>query len=171
MILARRSLFVGGMALASSFASVSFAQPLQRQVEVEDFLLSLRGEGDLRLDEFETERQIEFFERAPEVESLQALALNFTNFRSSNVFLESQRLPVGILAYETLTSLVYHEETDEAGDLSGDWPGYLDQTPARLDPGGVSIMRTDRTFESFGELAAAQNAWKEALESGRYTLL
>ena len=175
MSVSRRVLCFGGVSIAASLASFAFAQsvPVQtREMQVEQFLLTLRGEARLQLAEGEELGPSARLGDIADPSTLQALAANFTNFRGSNVMMQSQRLPLGILAYETLTSLVYHEETDEAGDLVADWPGYLEASPARLSPfGGVATQGFDLAAMVELQLPLAQQAWKDALDKGSFILL
>lgn len=175
MSVSRRVLCLGGVSIAASFASAAFAQPIQlqtRELQVEQFLLSLRGEARLQWSEGDELGPSVRLGEVADADTLQALTANFTNFRRSNVMMQARRLPLGILAYETLTSLVYHEETDESGDLIADWPGYLDASPVRMSPfGGVTTEGFEQAVMIEQHLPVAQQAWKDAIDTGNYILL
>lgn len=57
---------------------------------------------------------------------------------------------LGVLCYEALTRLIYHEETDASGDINPEWPGYVlpDATAA--------------------DLRRARRAWLTVLRQGTY---
>jgi hypothetical protein len=64
-----------------------------------------------------------------------------------------QELLLGHMCLVVLNSIVYYEHTDELGDLSGNWDGYV----------GV--------HSSIEEMRAAKAAWKKVIEEGRYNTL
>lgn len=57
---------------------------------------------------------------------------------------------LGVLCYEALTRLIYHEETDASGDIDPDWPGAL-------LPGATTA-----------DLRKAQRAWLTVLRQGTF---
>lgn len=57
---------------------------------------------------------------------------------------------LGVLCYDVLTRLIYHEETDASGDINPEWPGYL---------------LPDATAADFRR---ARRAWLTVLRQGTY---
>ncbi|MDR1849447.1 MAG: hypothetical protein LBQ75_05350 [Zoogloeaceae bacterium] len=67
---------------------------------------------------------------------------------SASVF-QDQPVPLGWVCYSALTGLVYHEETDEEGDIT-EWDGYP-EFPATLQ-----------------DMKAAKTAWQKVLREKTY---
>lgn len=65
--------------------------------------------------------------------------------------LNHEAVPLGVLCYQAITLLVYHEEVNEGGDLL-DWPGYI-HLPA-----------------SPADLKAAQEAWRKVISEKNYVV-
>jgi len=60
---------------------------------------------------------------------------------------------LGVMCYTALQSVAYYEHTDEHGDLTGEWAGYIDATASRE------------------EMLRAQNAWRKVIADSAYVLL
>lgn len=70
----------------------------------------------------------------------------------SNSTLAGQPVSVGILCYEALTLLVYHEPVDAEGDIALNWPGYL-TLPASTE-----------------NISDAKKAWQKVVQDRTYIL-
>jgi len=59
-------------------------------------------------------------------------------------------IPLGVLCYDALNRMIYHEETSATGDMDPDWAGYItpEATPSDLRRG--------------------QQAWQQVIRSGTY---
>ena len=84
---------------------------------------------------------------------LSELAACIDDETPSSVTLQGQRVPLGFLCYAALDRHVYHEETDENGDLIHTWPG--DFVPS----------------EGWARLPEVKAAWQAAIQAGDYTWL
>jgi hypothetical protein len=67
--------------------------------------------------------------------------------------IDGTRVRVGIVCYEALSQLVYHEPTASDGDVAAGWPGNISP---RASP---------------GEMRAAKAAWMKVLQEKSYIFL
>ena len=67
--------------------------------------------------------------------------------------LDANRVPIGIVCYEALTQLVYHEPIEPGGDVAAAWPGHLSP---RASP---------------AELRRAKAAWRKVVRDKSYVFL
>lgn len=184
----RRTWLAGGAAaLAALHAFAARAQDPSDPQAMRRFLSGLAGEvrfGAARDDAASHELMLDlggveavaaftasFGERPPQ-DHLLALAQNLDASEPTRVVAidpangENRPLSVGPLAFLVLTSLVYHEEVDEAGDLVP-WPGYLPEYP-QLQPRLPSLSSD---LEQALAPAAARQAWLTAIAAGAYCYL
>jgi hypothetical protein len=61
-------------------------------------------------------------------------------------------VPLGVLCYQALGEVAYHEAVDDSGDVYADWPGYILPTA------------------SPDELTAAREAWEHVVATRSYVL-
>ena len=120
---------------------------------VVDQLKSVRGELVREEGRFRLAVQLPTYSRpsGDPVAFLSELVACIDNETPSGVTLGGQYVPLGFLCYMALERHVYHEETDENGDLVSTWPG--DFVPS----------------DGWMRLPDAQEAWEAAIETGDYT--
>jgi hypothetical protein len=85
--------------------------------------------------------------------ALPALLDCMDSVRPSLVKQGTEFVKTGYVCYVVLTSMVYHEEFDELGDVTGGWPGYITADASAVD------MRN------------AQAAWREVVRSRSFVRL
>jgi hypothetical protein len=61
-------------------------------------------------------------------------------------------VPLGVLCYEVLTDIAYHEAVDSTGGIDGEWPGYILPTASLI------------------EIRAARRAWADVVQNRSYIL-
>jgi len=86
-------------------------------------------------------------------DTVAALVECLDNTTQSGSTLDGTPVALGIVCYEALTQLVYHEPTGRDGDVASDWPGRLSPRP------------------SPAEMRAAKEAWKKVIATKSYSFL
>lgn len=64
--------------------------------------------------------------------------------------IQGHAVPVGVLCYEVLNRMIYHEEPSVTGDIDPDWAGYITPEARALD------------------LRRAQQAWQRVIRDGTF---
>ncbi len=180
-MLSRRVVCVGGVTISGSlWSSAAAQQGASPEARAEGFVMSLRGqltmEAPRNLDApvgrwGDAQGRLDELARSADRDVLLGLAGNFTNFRQSFVTQDAVRLPVAEIAYETLTSIVYHEQYDEEGDIVGDWAGYMSPFSLRRD-GQLRLPSNIEGSVALTEaLERARLSWTDALNANDFHYL
>lgn len=137
-----------GQELRTSTASASLADALS---EVPG---RFAWRDDLRRYVYSESAQLEKIVSAYKPEdALRSLVACLDDSRLSNSTLENKPVAVGVVCYQALSQIAYHEKAGPKGDISPEWAGHI----------GPKATAEER--------AAAKKAWEKVLKEGSYHFL
>lgn len=140
------------LALVACVTPTSDAAALQRAIAEVPGAYRIAADGS-RARYSSLARLNEIVSRQPPETALRELVDCLDDSTPSRSTYAGKTVPVGVICYEAITVLAYHEPVDADGDIAPHWPGDVPPTA---------------TVE---ELEAAERAWRQVLKDKTYNFL